>query len=248
MRINNILKLGTILTTTALLASCAAISTAIEHRDLDVQSKMSNTIFMPPVATNQKTIYVDLHNTSGKSGVDLRKPLETALDAKGYHILTSPGKAHYVLQVNIRQIGKLSQSAADSALTGGYGSALSGVALGVGVAAATGGDGQSMIAGGVLGGVGATVVDSLVTDTTYTLITDVQISLKLPKGENATTSTTSATQSGSATQTVIHVSGQSHSMQYRTRIMSVADKVNLSFDTAKPALLNELASSIANIF
>lgn len=244
----HIAKIGAVSIIVAALSACAAMNTAITHRHLDVQTKMNPTVFLPPAEIHDKTVYVDVHNTSGKSGINLTSPIKASLKSKGYRILTSPSKAHYLLQVNIRQLGKSSQSAAQQAYGGGYGSALSGAALGVGVAAATGGNGSSMIAGGVLGGIGSSVIDDVVTDTTYTLITDIQITTKLPKGEKGTSSTTSETRSGSGTQTVTHISGAANTIQYRTRVVSIADKVDLSFDTAKPALIKELASSISNIF
>lgn len=248
MLTKSITKLGTVIAVGAALSGCAALGTAIEHRDLDVQSKMSNSIFLPPTEPKHKTVYVDVHNTSGQPGINLVRPIRTTLEDKGYRISTSPSKAYYVLQVNVLQMGKSSQSAAQSALGGGYGSALSGAALGGGIAAATGGNDDEVIGGAVIGGVGNTVADSLVSDNAYTLITDVLITEKLPKGEQAKTTTTAATQSGSATQTVTQVTGGSNSMQYRTRIVSIADQVNLGMEKAKSALTGELARSIANIF
>ena len=50
----NTLKLGAIATMVVLLASCAAISTKLSHKDLDVQTKMSNSIFLPPVPPQSK--------------------------------------------------------------------------------------------------------------------------------------------------------------------------------------------------
>lgn len=230
------------------LASCAALTTEIKHRDLNVQSKMSPTVFLPPVSHAQKTVYVDIHNTSGQSNVNLTSPVDLLLRSKGYRVVTSPSNAHYLLQANILQIGKSSQTAADAVLGGGYGSALSGAALGAGLAATTGGDGESMIGAGVLGGLGSTIADTLVTDNIFTIITDIQISAKLAKGDVATSQTVSNTSSGSGTHTVIRRSGSSQRMQYRTRIVSTADKANLKFVDAKPVLIKQLAHSISNIF
>ena len=49
--------------------------------------------------------------------------------------LTNPAKAHYMLQANILKVGKMSVAASQSALGGGYGSALAGAAAGTAVGA-----------------------------------------------------------------------------------------------------------------
>ena len=48
------------------LSGCAATSTAVAKRNLDVQTKMSDTIFLDPVSPDQRTVYVDVKNTSDK--------------------------------------------------------------------------------------------------------------------------------------------------------------------------------------
>ena len=50
----------------------------------------------------------------------------------------NPSKAHYLLQANILKVGKMSVSASQSALGGGYGSALAGAATGTALGALSG--------------------------------------------------------------------------------------------------------------
>ncbi|WP_116964558.1 complement resistance protein TraT [Fastidiosibacter lacustris] len=45
------------------LSGCAAIGTAIKHRNLEVNSKMSDTIFLDPVPQSEKTIYIQVRST-----------------------------------------------------------------------------------------------------------------------------------------------------------------------------------------
>ena len=47
------------------LAGCAATQVAISKKDLVVQTKMSDSIFLNPVEPDQQTIYVTVRNTSG---------------------------------------------------------------------------------------------------------------------------------------------------------------------------------------
>ena len=110
----------------------------------------------------------------------------------------------------------------------------SGVGVGVGVDAGVGagtgtGVGVGVGAGAGVGsgvGVGAGVAavswiaDQYVQDKSYSLITDVQISVR--KSDQSWT-------------------------RYNTRIASVADKVNLKFEEAKPVLVTQIAQETAGI-
>ena len=230
------------------LSGCAALNTAIIHRNLNVQTKMSKSIFLQPVPNSQKTIYVEVHNTSNQKLDNLKPMLKNALSSQGYRVVYSLNSAHYLLQTNVLQIGKSSKSAAENALTGGFGGALSGAAIGVATGAIASGSNEAIIGGGIIGGVVGTVTNDLVTDTTYTMITDIQISERLAKGAHARSMTTSAMEQGTGTQQVTHLSGKAQWMRYRTRVVSTADKVDLKFQTAETLLKKQLVSSIANIF
>ena len=241
------LAIGAVLLAGSLLSGCAAISTEIQHHHLTTTTRMSESIFLPPAPDAKKIVYVETHNATGKSGVTLSAPLKAALRERGFDITRHPARATYLIQVNCRQLGKTSLAAAQAALGGGYGGALSGALAGAAVVAATGGSGSDYAVGGLVGGAGSFIANSLVKDVTYTLIADVEATAKLAKGETATTHTTAKLHNGSGTQSVSSVNSHSHSMQYRTRIVATADKANLHFSVAKPVLLHHMASSIASI-
>lgn len=232
-----------------LLAGCAATNTALEHHNLDVQTKMSNTIFLPPAAAADKTIFVETHNTSDKQSVKIEPQLIKSLKDKGYKIVTDPQQAHYILQVNVLQIGQLSQSAAKQAAGNGFGSALVGAGTGAlaGSAISDGGT-RTTITGGLIGAGATEIADHMVKDITYTMITDLQIQSKVAAGQTVKSSSRSDLSQG--TSTVTHESTQSSSnyQTYRTRIVSMADKVNLKFEQAAPALTQQLANSVAGLF
>lgn len=229
------------------LSGCAAMNTAITHRNLETQTKMSQSVFLQPVPKSQKTVFVDIHNASNQR-LNLTPKIKLALQDNGYKVVNSINSAHYMLQANVMKVAKLSKTAADEALTGGYGGAVSGAAIGAATAAATSGSNESIIGGGLIGGIVGSVTNDLVTDTTYSMITDVQISERLAKGVKAQSSTLSHMQQGLSTQTVTRLSAKSNWMKYRTRIVSTADKVNLKFAYAKPVLERQLAHAIASIF
>src|ERR1039458_3246927 len=82
------------------LGGCAATEIALEHKNLDVQTKMSATVFLDLEKQQSRTIFIDVKNTSDKD-VNVDGLLRAKLQAKNYTIAASPQDAFYILQVNI---------------------------------------------------------------------------------------------------------------------------------------------------
>lgn len=201
------------------LGGCAATQVAIEHHNLDIRSQMSTTIFLKPVPDTEHTIYVQVKNTSDQNidiG-DFTQSLDNELSQKGYKIAPFD-QAHYLLQINMLQVGKMDPSAATMALDAGFGGAVAGGML----AAANGSSGRGIAGGAIAGGVVDLVADALVKNVTYTAITDIQI----------TENTSNAVPPG----------------VYRTRLLSSANQVNLDFKDALPKLETQVVHSIAGMF
>ncbi|HHU0102148.1 TPA: complement resistance protein TraT [Legionella pneumophila] len=243
---NNTLSKTLLVGTIAVLTGCAATQTAIEHGSLQVSTKQSETIFLDPVSNTQKTVYVSVKNTSDED-VDIAPQLKTALSSHGYKVINNPNSAHYLLQANVLKIGKMSIAASQSALGGGYGSAIAGAVAGTAAGSFTQSS-TGMIAGGLAGGVIGLAADSLVKDVNYTMITDVQISERVGKGVKVNEQFQSHLKNGSATVTSQTSSRDSQYQRYRTRVVSNADKVNLKFQDARPALEQGLVKVISGIF
>ncbi|CDZ79397.1 Lipoprotein YlpA precursor [Legionella massiliensis] len=246
MKLNKIIKsMPSIAGVAVLLTSCAATQTALEHSALQVSTKQSETIFLEPVSKAQKTVYVSIKNTSDED-INIAPQLKAALSSQGYKIVNNPKSAHYLLQANVLKVGKMSVAASQSALGGGYGSALAGTIAGAAAGSLTQSS-TGMIAGGLAGGVLGLAADSLVKAVNYTMITDVQISERVGKGAvheqfNANL------QNGSASGTSQIASKRSDYQRYRTRVVSNADKVNLKFADARPALEQGLVKVISGVF
>ncbi len=202
----------------AALTGCAATQTVIEHGRLTVNTQQSKSIFMDPVPNSQKTVFISVKNNTEEE-VHIASSLKSRLSESGYKVLNSADKAHYVLQTNVLQIGKMSASASSTALGGGFGSALAGATAGAAVGTLTNSS-NGIIAGGLSGGVIGLAADALVKDVSYTMITDVQITEYKAKSLK----------------------------RYRTRIISSANQVNLKFKDAKPLLEKGLVKAISGIF
>ena len=76
------------------LTGCAAAHVAISKRDLDVQTKMSDTVFLDPVGADKHTIFLQIRNTSDKPDLSVNEEIAAALQAKGYTLLQDPDAAH----------------------------------------------------------------------------------------------------------------------------------------------------------
>lgn len=246
--ISRVLKAGALCGVLAVFSGCAATQTAISKRNLDVQTKMSATVFLDPVAPEQQTVYVQVRNTSDKE-LHLDDAIASAISGHGYRVVSNPNDAHYMLQASVLQVGKMDPSAAQAALAGGYGGAIEGAAVGLAMAAASNNNNANSYGGfGLLGAMAGTVANAAVKDVTYTMITDLQISERAPQGVAVNQQTDSDMQQGTST----HVTQKSNEVsgwkRYRTRIVSTAEKVNLEFAEAQPELEHGLIRSVSGIF
>ncbi len=224
------------------LSGCAATQVALEHKDLDVQTKMSNTIFLNPVPPSEQTVYVQFKNTSDKTlnVAALEQEIDANLTNQGYRIVPY-NQAHYMLQINVLSVGKMTEAAAKQSLSNGYGGAAFGAAAGGVIGQSWTGAGAGALVGGAIG----LVADSLVKNTTYAMITDVQVA---ERSKQAVQQQTNANlQQGTSTTTTQQISGEGHWIYYRTRIVSTANQVNLSFDKALPVLQGQLVHSLSGI-
>jgi len=224
------------------LSGCAATQVALEHRNLDVQTKMSNTIFLNPVPPSEETVYVQFKNTSDKNldVAALEQEIDANLTSQGYRIVPYD-QAHYMLQINVLSVGKMSEAAAQKSLTDGYGGAAFGALAGGTIGQSYTGAGAGALVGGAIG----LIADSMVKDTTYAMITDVQVA---ERSKAAVSQQTNANlQQGTSTTTTQEIAGTGHWIDYRTRIVSTANQVNLSFKKAVPLLQAQLVHSISGI-
>ncbi len=203
----------------AQLSACAAVSTQIEHGNLTAESRMSSSIFLEPVSVEQQTVFVEVKNGSDENLYGLSTQIKQNLRMNGWMVVADVNKAHDMIQVNVVQFGQ-AKSPEDvwKSTRDGFGSVATGALAGLVVGYATGSAAWGV---GVGAGVAAAswIADQMVTNKTYSLITDVQVSVK----KNKTW------------------------VKHSTRVASAVEKVNLKFEDAKPVLITKTAYKIANI-
>lgn len=204
---------------TVSLTACNTTTKLIRHGKLEVQTKMSDPIFLDPVADNKKTVLLQIRNTTDKSSFDIAPKLEAAVRDKGYRIVKIPQDANLMIQANILQVGKSTLENPFEALNGGYGSSLVGFGAGIAIGGAYGSSTRDMLGMGLITGVGNSILEAAVEVVNFTMITDIQVSERTKNNWN----------------------------KHQTRIVSIAKKTNLKFEEAVPELVSGLVSSIAGL-
>ncbi len=236
-------KILLVVASVSLLSGCSAIDKSIKHGTLDVQTRMSETVFLDPVADDKKTVILQIRNTSDKKDLEIQSEIKIAIEDKGYKIVTDPNKAQYMIQANILQVGKSTKEDPFSSLSSGFGGALAGGAMG---ALISNNDSMGMGIGALAGGLIGTVVDSSVQVINYQMITDLQISEKADAA-TVTESSNAQLRQGSSGNKSSSWSEKSKWKKYQTRIISVAKKTNLKFELALPELKRGLVQSISGL-
>ncbi|MCB2228886.1 MAG: complement resistance protein TraT [Desulfarculaceae bacterium] len=227
----------------AMLAGCAATYTGIRYKDLKVQNKMSASIFLDPVAPAQRTVFVQVRNTSDKQ-FNLQPDIVAALTAKGFKVVDDPNQAHFWLQANVLSVGLTDESALEKAKMAGFGGPIAGGAIGAVLGGSQAGAGAAI--GAVAGGAAELISGAMVKVNTYAVVTDLQLS---ERGASPTSQRfDSSLKQGTGNTRISQQSASTANMKkYQTRIVSTARKTNLEWPEAYPALRQGIAQAIAGV-
>lgn len=234
------------------LSGCAATEVMISKRNLDVQTKMSETVFLDPVGPEKMIMHIQIRNTSDKDNFDIAGPLKEAMIKRGYRITDDPDKAYYRLQANVLSVAKTDPTAAAAALNNGYGGAIAlGAVAGGGVGYATGGYGGALgggLIGGAVGGLTEHVTGAFVKDVLFMVVTDIQLVEKAPEGVIVRQDNQQSLKQGIGGSSQQTSSEVTKFRKYRTRVVSTANKANLEYEEAAPALTQGLTKSLSGLF
>lgn len=236
-----------------LLAGCAAATTVVDGRHLDVQTRMTDTVFLDPAPPGGRTVHVEIRNTSDKPELDLGPNVRAALEARGYRLVDDPRDARLHLQANVLRAGRSARSAAEAAYRGGFGTALAGGtaggAAGYGAGRLGGGDGTVAAIGGALAGAAiGGLADSYVQEVAYAVVADVQIAERALTGVVVTETEAVNLGQGIGGGRVQTSSRTGEWRRYRTRVVSTAEQANLEWAEAAPPIVAGLTRSIAGLF
>ena len=229
-----------IISTVIFLTGCSSVNTIVKKRNLEVQTQMSETIWLNPEFIGDKTVFVQIKNTTPKT-LTIDQRIKTLLISKGYKITNDPKKANYWLQANILKLNKEDLRNSNPAEAG-----LMGAGVGGALGAYNTGSVNSAIGLGLVGGVVATAADALVEDVYYVMVTDIVISEKTNK--KVTIDNVNLIKQGTRGVAATTSVNSGNMNKYQTRVVSTANKVNLKFEEATPLLEVELINTISNIF
>ena len=226
-----------------LLSACSGTYEAVEHRNLETEVKMSQSIFLDPeIKYSNRNIFLEVRNTSDMQDIDFQHIIESRLKEKGYTIVQNPADAAYRLQVNVLYIDPSSKGmTADAAAAGGFGGAVIGAATGRGSTRVTGG-----LIGTAVGSLIGAAVGSQFKIDSFMGIADIQIQEKVPGGVKGSM-TTNADQ---GTSTTLRTSRdiKSDYQTYRTRIAIEAKETNMDKLRAAQVISDKLGAQIASLF
>lgn len=252
LKLKSVFQLISVIVVIKLLAGCAAVETSVAKRNLDVQARTSTAVFVDPIAPEKRTIYVDIR--SGVLEFDRAAFKQSLLSGfanhdSGYTLIDDPEAAHYQMLVYVLNLEKTSPTAAERALSQGYSSdrGAGGVAGAV-VGADQTGTATGAVAGGILGSLATTAANAFVQDVTYMLVADIKITEKTRKGvivRKDTQISNQVSDSGTSTQ---RVSEATNRKEYKTRIVTTANKANLKLETAQPLMFEKTAYAMRGFF
>ncbi|EEW8227297.1 complement resistance protein TraT [Escherichia coli] len=191
---------------------------------------------------SERTVFLQIKNTSDKDMSGLQGKIADAVKARGYQIMTSPDKAYYWIQANVLKADKMDLRESQGWLSRGYEGAAVGAALGGGITAYNTGSAGTTLGVGLATGLIGMAADAMVEDINYTMITDVQIAERTRT--SVRTDNVAALRQGTSGSKIQTSTETGNQHKYQTRVVSSANQVNLKFEEAKPHLEDQLAKSI----
>lgn len=253
-KISSGLKVSALSLVLFMLCSCAATRLSLEKKDLDVQTRTSNAIFLEPISKEQPLLFIDI-----RSGVMefARGPFQEYVqqelieNGSDYRLTEDPDQADFFLMVSINNLQKVAPSAAEKAIKEGYG----GQSLTHSLARATDfmefnnhKDLLGAIAALIIVGTLETAINSSVKDTQYMLVCDVQVREKAKAGTEVKSATEIELKAGDAGAEKLTTEEVSDTIKYQTRIVTTANKANLKLETAAELMFKKTAYAIAGFF
>ncbi len=228
------------------VGGCAALYTTITRSELELSTRMSDTIFLEPVSPSRRSIFLDIKNTTAVKDLDLAAALHGKIAEKGYTVVREPDQATYHLQVQTLYIGEANLTAAEAVFEEGAGAPLVEGAIAAGIGVAAGLESPEATGVGVVVGAASALLGWMVRDVTFTVISDIRVSERTDQGFSVREE--QFLRQGARGSARARSNYRDNRRRYEARVMSTARKANLELKEALPSLREDLAESIAGIF
>lgn len=235
-----------------LTGGCAAARLSLEKRELDVQTRTSQAVFLTPVGHAKPLLYLDV-----RSGVmEFERQLfrtfvedELVNNGSAYQLTDNPNDADFHLSALIFNLEKAAPSAAELALKEGYGGPSISNSVGALMNFANDSDDAlKVFAAAIVIGAVESVINATVKDVRYILVSDVEVREALPPGVTAKEQTTINQTVSDAGNAILITEEVNDHVKFRTRIVTTANKANLALGEAKELMFKQTAHAIAGIF
>lgn len=227
---------------------CSSTVRAIKNKELAVEAKMSDTIFLDAeILTDDPKIFVRVANTSDFQDVDFSDLLKKSLSEQGHSIASKASGVQYQVAANLLYMGQKKEGMdTDSILKAGFGGGI----LGAGIAAASGSSlreagAAGLIAGAAIAG-GEALVGGIFHVDEYIGVIDIQIKEEVDGG--VTGFQDAQMQNGMNTNIKTTRNIKSDKQEYRTRIVVSAKQTRMDRSEAVNVISARLASQISGLF
>lgn len=241
-----------------LALSVGGCATKIEPEYL-TSTKMSDTIWLTPVAQSKKTIFVDVKNTSEIDSLDLSQDIKSNLVKKKYTLVDNPDLAQYILQANVISIEKELNGSYQK--VDGMGKVLAGTLIGGAVGGGIGyagnhNAGNAALIGAGVGLIGGLIAAAIEADQEnlghFKINADILIS---EKSKNIVVESSSdelfkrgiGYKQGSQGSVAVNFNEQTDRKKYQTSV-STSTNASMPISEAIPLLKANLTKSIAGLF
>jgi hypothetical protein len=216
-----------------LSTGCTATHVALQHGRLNVQTKMSHTVFLAVEKQAAHTVFLDIKNTSAKN-IEIEPLIRQKLQAKGYRVTATRRKRSTFCKPTSSVWTKPIRPPWSNPFTPAGPVPLAGGLAGAMIGATTHGPSGAGYGAGISGLVATRaelVAGSLVKNVTYTITTNIQLAEKTDEPVEQTVQSALAQGTG----TTVQQTSQSvrERRNYQARIASTANKVNLKFEDAR---------------
>ncbi|MBF0286979.1 MAG: complement resistance protein TraT [SAR324 cluster bacterium] len=223
-------------------SGCAGINKAMDNSDMTTTLKMSNSVFLEPVAPEKQIAWIRIRNTTDQEHIDadlIRSKIVRKLQGKGYRITDNPQNAQFRIDANILFADLATKSlTADFATLGGFGGILGG----------SDGNWKTQVGGGLAGAAIGAAIGSMIKVNNYAMVIDIQLSEKVEGGVHTEIEGRLSSGQAGGVYKEQNMNRTEDFFHHKTRIAATAKQVNLKFEEAVPVLVEKISNSIAGLF
>ncbi|MCF4176741.1 complement resistance protein TraT [Vibrio sp. McD22-P3] len=239
----------------SLLAGCSATQTAMTKQDLSIESKVSNPVVLEPLAPEERIVYIRVKDLTGNSmRKEMTRSIRSSLALEGVTVTNNPKEANLMLSAFVMSAQKTTKDEMNAMVNSGYKGAAEGALTAGAITAIAGGSGRTTAGVALVGAAVGFLADTLIEDSYYTFVLDVELRERPLVGDEITNKKSTVNAGGfSGTNNASVTVGKSsvnrgknyNWITYQTRIITVANKMNLNIEEAIPKVQEKTSDTLS---